>query len=114
MKTTLNGLPDRHELDDHGKRRRTALSCMAWAGAGVLWTVTGGVPASRLISSASAAEKSNSFSFVQISDSHIGFNKDPNTEPASTLQDAISHVRGMPQRPAFMIHTGDITHLSKP
>ncbi|WP_244816186.1 metallophosphoesterase [Caballeronia sp. Lep1P3] len=102
------------QLDDHGKRRRTALSCMAWAGAGVLWTLSGGVPVSRLVSSAHAAEETHAFSFVQISDSHIGFNKDPNTEPTSTLEEAINHVRAMPQRPAFMIHTGDITHLSKP
>jgi 3',5'-cyclic-AMP phosphodiesterase len=105
------------ELDEHGKRRRTALSCMAWAGAGVLWTVSGGVPMSRIISSAEAAEpkaKTSSFSFVQISDSHIGFNKDPNTEPTGTLEEAIKHIDTMKQRPAFMIHTGDITHMSKP
>ncbi|MFM0326006.1 metallophosphoesterase family protein [Caballeronia glebae] len=105
---------ERDELDEHGKRRRTALSCMAWAGAGVIWTVSGGVPVSRLISSAEAAEKTSSFSFVQISDSHIGFNKDPNTEPTSTLEEAINRVSAMDKRPAFMIHTGDITHMSKP
>ncbi|VXC74632.1 Metallophosphoesterase [Burkholderia sp. 8Y] len=114
MHTEHTPLAPIDELDSHGKRRRTALSCMAWAGAGVLWTISGGVPRSQLISSAQAAETTRSFSFVQISDSHIGFNKDPNTEPTSTLQEAISHVRAMPQRPAFMIHTGDITHLSKP
>jgi 3',5'-cyclic-AMP phosphodiesterase len=103
------------ELDDHGKRRRTALSCMAWAGAGVLWTVSGGVPMSRIISSAEAATtKTSSFSFVQISDSHIGFNKDPNTEPTSTLDDAVKRIGSMKQKPSFMIHTGDITHMSKP
>ncbi|MDR5801823.1 metallophosphoesterase [Caballeronia sp. LP006] len=108
-------LPDAQELDDHGKRRRTALSCMAWAGAGVLWTVSGGVPVSSIISSAQAAEKkTSSFSFVQISDSHIGFSKDPNTEPTSTLEEAINRVSAMPKQPAFMIHTGDVTHLSKP
>src|SRR5690242_14777765 len=105
---------ERDELDDHGKRRRTALSCMAWAGAGVSCTVSVGVPVSRLISSAQAAEQTQSFSFVQISDSHIGFNKDPNTEPTSTLEEAIDRVSAMGKRPAFMIHTGDITHLSKP
>jgi hypothetical protein len=103
------------ELSAHGQRRRTALSCMAWAGAGVVWTLSGGIPGSRLIGGAEAATTdSRAFSFVQISDSHIGFAKDPNTEPTSTLADAIGRVRAMPQRPAFMIHTGDITHLSKP
>lgn len=96
--------------------RRTALSCMAWAGAGVVWTLSGGVPGSALIGgSAQAAETDRqAFSFVQISDSHIGFSKDPNLDPASTLQQAIAQVQGMPSRPAFMIHTGDISHLSKP
>jgi 3',5'-cyclic AMP phosphodiesterase CpdA len=104
-----------HDLSAHGQRRRTALSCMAWAGAGVVWTLSGGVPASRLFNSAEAAQTdSRAFSFIQISDSHIGFAKDPNMEPASTLADAVAKVRAMPQRPAFMIHTGDITHLSKP
>ncbi|MBC8638933.1 metallophosphoesterase [Caballeronia sp. EK] len=112
--TALPPAQERDELDEHGKRRRTALSCMAWAGAGVIWTVSGGVPVSRLISSAEAAEKTSSFSFVQISDSHIGFNKDPNTEPTSTLEEAVTRVSTMKTRPAFMIHTGDITHMSKP
>ncbi|MDR5754001.1 MULTISPECIES: metallophosphoesterase [unclassified Caballeronia] len=103
------------ELSAHGQRRRTALSCMAWAGAGVVWTLSGGVPGSRLFNSAEAAETdSRAFSFIQISDSHIGFAKDPNMEPASTLADAVAKVRAMRERPAFMIHTGDITHLSKP
>jgi 3',5'-cyclic-AMP phosphodiesterase len=102
-------------LDAHGARRRTALSCMAWAGAGVIWTLSGGVPGSRIIGGAQAAEVDRrAFSFVQISDSHIGFSKDPNVEPTSTLQQAIGAVQAMPVRPAFMIHTGDISHLSKP
>jgi hypothetical protein len=107
-------LPD--TLDDHGKRRRTALTCMAWAGAGVLWTLNGGVPGSKLIEgTAQAAEPDrHAFSFMQISDSHIGFNKDPNVDPASTLQEAVERIRPMPVKPAFIVHTGDITHLSKP
>jgi 3',5'-cyclic AMP phosphodiesterase CpdA len=112
--TALPPAPERDELDEHGKRRRTALSCMAWAGAGVIWTVSGGVPVSRLISSAEAAEKTSSFSFVQISDSHIGFNKPANPDALGTLREAIGKVQAVKSRPAFMIHTGDITHLSKP
>jgi 3',5'-cyclic-AMP phosphodiesterase len=103
-------------LDEHGIRRRTALSCMAWAGAGVLWTLNGGVPGSRLIGgTAQAAELDRqAFTFVQISDSHIGFSKDPNLDPASTLQDAVDKLRTIPVQPAFIVHTGDISHLSKP
>ena len=107
--------PQPETLDEHGARRRTALSCMAWAGAGVLWTLSGGVPGSTLLGAAQAAQTdSRAFSFVQISDSHIGFSKDPNLDPASTLQEAIGKIQTMPARPAFMIHTGDISHLSKP
>nr|WP_246257532.1 metallophosphoesterase [Pararobbsia alpina] len=89
---------------------------MAWAGAGMLWTLNGGVPGSRLIgASAQAAELDRqAFSFVQISDSHIGFSKDPNLDPASTLREAVDKIHSMPVHPAFIIHTGDISHLSKP
>nr|WP_224788585.1 metallophosphoesterase [Pandoraea terrae] len=89
---------------------------MAWAGAGVLWTIDGGVPrALTLGGSAQAAEReTQALRFVQISDSHIGFNKAANPDPASTLQSAIDKIKAAPQRPAFLIHTGDVSHLSKP
>ena len=92
--------------------RRQTLKCMLWAGTGVVWTVAGGVPASRLIGSAKAADAS--FSFVQISDSHIGFSKPANPDARSTLDAAIDKVLAMPGNPAFMIHTGDITHTAQP
>jgi Icc protein len=92
--------------------RRQTLKCMLWAGTGVVWTVAGGVPASRLIGSAKAADAS--FSFVQISDSHIGFSKAANPDARSTLDAAIDKVLAMPGNPAFMIHTGDITHTAQP
>ena len=95
-----------------GLDRRQTLKCMLWAGTGVVWTVAGGVPASRLIGSAKAAE--GSFSFVQISDSHIGFAKPANPDARATLDAAIDKVLAMPGNPAFMIHTGDITHTAKP
>ena len=95
-----------------GLDRRQTLKCMLWAGTGVVWTVAGGVPASRLIGSAKAAE--GSFSFVQISDSHIGFSKPANPDARATLEAAIDKVLAMPGNPAFMIHTGDITHTAKP
>jgi 3',5'-cyclic AMP phosphodiesterase CpdA len=92
--------------------RRGLLKCMAWAGTGVVWTLAGGIPRSfNLMDTAAAA---SGFSFVQISDSHIGFDKPANPNVAGTLQEAIGKVNALPMRPAFMIHTGDITHLSKP
>ncbi|GAC1318206.1 MAG: metallophosphoesterase [Collimonas sp.] len=106
----------REALTDHGNSRRRAIACMAWAGAGVLWTLEGGVPSSQVMgNSVYAAERNqHTFSFVQISDSHIGFNKEPNPDPASTLQAVIDKIRAAPHRPAFLIHTGDVSHLSKP
>jgi 3',5'-cyclic AMP phosphodiesterase CpdA len=100
-----------HE-QDKGIDRRHALECMIWAGTGVLWTMAGGVPKSNLLGSAEAAEAG--FSFMQISDSHVGFDKPANPNALGTLQEAISKVVAMPAKPAFMIHTGDISHLSKP
>jgi len=100
-----------HE-QDKGIDRRHALECMIWAGTGVLWTLAGGVPKSSLLGSAQAAE--TGFSFMQISDSHVGFDKPANPNALGTLQEAIGKVVAMPAKPAFMIHTGDISHLSKP
>ena len=97
---------------DGGVSRRFALECMSWAGTGVLWTVAGGVPVSRLIGDAKA--EASGFSFAQISDSHIGFAKPANPDTRATLTEAIERVATMPAKPAFMIHTGDISHLAKP
>jgi 3',5'-cyclic AMP phosphodiesterase CpdA len=92
--------------------RRGILKCMAWAGTGVVWSLAGGIPrAFNLVDPAAAAA---GFSFVQISDSHIGFDKPANPNVAGTLQETIDKVKALPTPPAFMIHTGDITHLSKP
>jgi 3',5'-cyclic AMP phosphodiesterase CpdA len=88
---------------------------MIWAGTGVLWTLTGGVPRSLgLVGDASAAAPdAGAFTFLQISDSHVGFDKPANPNALGTLREAIGKVKSMPARPSFMIHTGDITHLSK-
>ncbi|MEJ1963299.1 MAG: metallophosphoesterase [Gammaproteobacteria bacterium] len=98
--------------------RRTLLKCGAWAGAGVVWTLRGGVlTAIELAGAAQAAESkkaSGTLSFVQISDSHIGFSKEPNPTPEVTLKSAIDQIRGLAQPPAFMVHTGDVSQLSKP
>ncbi|HVT55505.1 MAG TPA: metallophosphoesterase, partial [Xanthobacteraceae bacterium] len=99
---------------DEGIDRRHALECMIWAGTGVLWTLSAGIPKSIGLVGEAAAAESTGFSFLQISDSHIGFSKPQNPDALGTLQEAIGKVKAMPQGPAFMLHTGDITHLSKP
>jgi 3',5'-cyclic AMP phosphodiesterase CpdA len=106
----------RHDCDHgSGLNRRQALECMVWAGTGVVWTVSGGVPRSlNLLGSDPAIAADSAFSFVQISDSHIGFEKPANPNARATLSEAIDKVKGLPVKPAFMLHTGDITHLSKP
>lgn len=98
--------------------RRTLLKCSAWAGAGVVWALCGGIPrAFALDDSGTLSDPkalASNFHFVQISDSHIGFNKEANPEPLKTLQVAIDKVIALPKRPSLILHTGDITHLSKP
>ncbi|HEX3441683.1 MAG TPA: metallophosphoesterase [Pseudolabrys sp.] len=99
---------------DHDPSRRKVLECMTWAGTGVLWTVAGGVPASLGLIDGAVAQETKGFTFLQISDSHMGFDKPANPNAKGTLEAAIGHVKALPARPAFMIHTGDISHLSKP
>jgi 3',5'-cyclic AMP phosphodiesterase CpdA len=106
-----------HHDDENGHiSRRHALECMIWAGTGVLWTISGGIPVSlNLLGAAQAAEAmATGFTFLQISDSHIGFDKAANPHAIDTLKEAMGKIQALPQKPAFMIHTGDITHLSKP
>jgi Icc protein len=99
---------------DAGPSRRGVLECMVWAGAGVLWTVSGGIPRSRLIGSAEAATPvTGTLSFMQISDSHIGFSNAPNTDTAGTLREAVALVNAQKSGAALMIHTGDVSQLSK-
>jgi 3',5'-cyclic AMP phosphodiesterase CpdA len=100
-------------MSDHDDGRRRLLGCMAWVGTGLLWTVSGGVPRSLgLPGPAQAATAAPDFVFAQISDSHIGFARDPNTDTPATLKAALDQVAA--QRPAMMLHTGDVSHLSKP
>jgi 3',5'-cyclic AMP phosphodiesterase CpdA len=104
-----------HDTHDHkGASRRHVLKCMTWAGAGVLWTVGAGVPRSLGIIGEAQAAAAGGLTFLQISDSHIGFDKPANPNASGTLGEAIAKVKALPTKPAFMIHTGDITHLSKP
>jgi 3',5'-cyclic AMP phosphodiesterase CpdA len=102
---------------DPSLSRRNALKCVAYGGAGILFTLSGGVLAP--IDLAMAADDKNAAKlgtplFVQISDTHIGFNKDANPDVNGTLSRTIDLVNGMARQPALIIHTGDITHLSKP
>jgi 3',5'-cyclic AMP phosphodiesterase CpdA len=96
-----------------GLSRRKVLECMTWAGTGVLWTVAGGVPASLGLIGEAKAQGAGAFTFLQISDSHVGFDKPANPNALGTLEEAINKVKALPVKPSFMIHTGDITHLSK-
>ena len=100
--------------DEGGISRRHALECMLWAGTGVLWAVTGGVPRSIGLLDSAAAASATGLTFLQISDSHVGFDKPANPHAIDTLKEAIDRIKAMPQKPSFMLHTGDITHLSKP
>jgi 3',5'-cyclic AMP phosphodiesterase CpdA len=100
---------------DDGVNRRKVLECMTWAGTGVLWTIAGGVPHSLGIMGEAQAQEAKGLTFLQISDSHIGFHLPPNSNALGTLEEAIAKVNALtlPQKPAFMIHTGDISHLSQ-
>jgi 3',5'-cyclic AMP phosphodiesterase CpdA len=95
-----------------GVDRRTVLECMTWAGTGVLWTIAGGVPHSLGIMGEAAAAEARGLTFLQLSDSHVGFDKAANPDALGTLQEAIAKVNALPTKPAFAIHTGDISHLS--
>ena len=97
--------------------RRRLLKCMLLGAAGgVVWTVSGGVPrALQLGGDARAAMPSpGDFTFVQISDTHIGFHGAANPDPDGTLRLALARVAQSPARPAMMVHTGDVSQLSKP
>jgi Icc protein len=103
-------------LFDHnhdGVNRRGFLKCMAWAGTGALCVLQGGVLKSFSLSDASHKHAQGDLSFIQISDSHMGFNKPANPNVVATLQAAIAKINALPNAPEFMLHTGDITHLSK-
>ena len=103
-----------------GIDRRGFLQCMAWAGTGVLYSVHGGILKSLpLMQGAMNAKdmakmKGADFSFIQISDSHIGFNKEANPDVTATLQVAVDRINSTAATPDFLLHTGDISQLSKP
>jgi len=100
------------KLDDN-LDRRDFLKCMRWAGAAVVWSFTGGVPSSQLLSAQNNKTNTADFNFVQISDSHIGFNKPANADVNGTLQLAVDQINAAVHQPDFILHTGDLTHLAK-
>src|SRR3954469_20688581 len=97
--------------------RRGLLQCMGWAGTGALFAMSGGIASSVTLDQALAAGRSRSkvkpFTFLQISDSHIGFDKAANPDARGTFVEAVAKIRALPVKPDFILHTGDITHLSK-
>ena len=106
-----------HNHNNDGVDRRGFLKCMAWAGTGALFVMKGGILKSYSLSDPSALRKdvaAGGLSFIQISDSHMGFNKAANPDVVATLRVAVDRINSAPRQPAFLLHTGDITHLSKP
>ena len=106
-----------HDHNNDGVNRRGFLKCMAWAGTGALCVIGGGVLKSHALSHMGSGMKSykkGGLSFVQISDSHMGFNKPANPDVIATLQAAVDKINALPEAPEFILHTGDISHLSKP
>jgi 3',5'-cyclic AMP phosphodiesterase CpdA len=91
---------------------------MAWVGTGAAWTLSGGIlkgsPLGQSPRASMMSHGDSTLRFVQISDSHIGFNKPANTDVTATLRAAIAKIKESPEPPAFVLHTGDLTHLSKP
>jgi plastocyanin len=107
--------------DDKDWDRRGFLQCMAWVGTGALWTMASGVlkgmpieQAARGAMKMSGMSGMSGLRFAQISDSHIGFDKPANTDVTATLRAAIAKIKAAPEPPSFVLHTGDLTHLSKP
>jgi Icc protein len=105
-----------HDHNHDGVNRRGFLKCMAWAGTGALYVMSGGVLESHSLSGFpfKGHQPKGELSFVQLSDSHMGFNKPANTDVVATFKAAIDKVNALPVAPEFMLHTGDISHLSKP
>jgi Icc protein len=113
-----------NDTNNDGIDRAAFLKCMAWAGTGVIWMMSGGIMKSfgmsQMIDKTTGGLKrgliipKSDFSFVQISDSHIGFNKAANTDVVGTLQAAIAKINAMPTQPSFVLHTGDLTQLAQP
>ena len=109
----------KHNDDEKAYDRRGFLQCMAWVGTGAMWTLTSGVLKGMPIEQAARGAIGHGagmggLRFVQISDSHIGFDKPANTDVTATLRAAVAKIKAAAEQPSFVLHTGDLTHLSKP
>jgi Icc protein len=109
----------KHIDDEKAYDRRGFLQCMAWVGTGAMWTLTSGVLKGMPIEQAARGAMGHGagmggLRFVQISDSHIGFDKPANTDVTATLRAAVAKIKAAAEQPSFVLHTGDLTHLSKP
>jgi 3',5'-cyclic-AMP phosphodiesterase len=93
--------------------RRAALKCMAWAGTGALYTLSGGIARSAMLGAGAANNAAAGFTFLQLSDSHIGFDKAANPDARATFREAVAKIATLSTKPDFIIHTGDITQLSR-
>jgi 3',5'-cyclic AMP phosphodiesterase CpdA len=107
-----------HDKDGAGMNRRAMLThCAGWAGTAALYTMTAGVASSISLDAAMAAKpgagRTRPFSFLQISDTHLGFDKPANPNARATALEAVAKIKALPQQPDLILHTGDITHLSK-
>lgn len=103
-------------MSDLRPSRREALKCLsAWSATAVVWTISGGVPSALGATNTGVTSKAdgNALTFVQISDTHIGFKRDANPDVVGSLRRAIADIHGLAQSPAFVVHTGDVSHLSK-
>ena len=105
--------------EDKTVDRRGFLQCMAWVGTGAVWTMSSGVLKGLPLEQAGRAGLADAacrggLQFVQISDSHIGFDKPANADVTATLRLAVAKIKAAPEQPSFVLHTGDLTHLSKP
>jgi 3',5'-cyclic-AMP phosphodiesterase len=103
-----------HNHNHDGVDRRGFLKCMAWAGTGALCVMHGGVLTSYSLGETAKKKMNGELSFVQLSDSHMGFNKPANPDVTATLQVALDRIKALQTQPEFLIHTGDVTHLAKP
>jgi len=107
-----------HNDNNDGIDRRGFLKCMAWTGTGVLWSVSGGLLTSRVLGQttggAALPAPVGELHFVQISDSHIGFNKPAiNQDVTATFRETIARINALPNAPEFLLHTGDLSHLAE-
>lgn len=117
LNTVASGLIE-HDHNNDGIDRRGFLKCMAWAGTGAVCLMEAGVMKSYALGPQMGGKSKShhraGFTFVQISDSHMGFNKPANPDVVATLKAAVDKINALPEQPDFILHTGDISHLSKP